>query len=103
MALADFNAPLRNNPCRLGRPCAWWYNARAMSRILLDLPKILGILKKEVRQWKEPVVGTFAHRANAPFKILISTVLSLRTKDKTTEEASHRLFRLADSPQKMRT
>ncbi len=74
-----------------------------MSKILRDLPEILRILRKEIKPWKEPVVGTFAHGANAPFKILISTVLSLRTKDKTTEEASHRLFKRAETPQKMRT
>lgn len=66
-----------------------------------DLPEILKILKKEVVQWKAPIVGTFVTAKNAPFKILISTVLSLRTKDKTTEEASHRLFALADTPEKM--
>ena len=73
------------------------------SKILKDLPKILKILKGEVMRWKAPVVGTFVNSDNAPFKILISTVLSLRTKDKTTEEASHRLFYLADTPQKMLT
>ncbi len=67
------------------------------------LPSMLKVLRKEVRQWKVPVVGTFAHGENATFKILISTVLSLRTKDKTTEEASHRLFKLADTPRKMLT
>ena len=70
--------------------------------IFTHLPKMIGILEEEVRQWKMPIVGTFAKGRNAPFKILISTVLSLRTKDKTTEEASHRLFNLADTPQKMR-
>ena len=69
--------------------------------MLNDLPFILKTLKAEVKHWKEPIVGTFAHGENAPFKILISTVLSLRTKDKTTEEASHRLFQLADTPEKM--
>ncbi len=73
----------------------------AKNEILSHLPNILKILKKEVRHWKQPIVGTFAHGENATFKILISTVLSLRTKDKTTEEASHRLFKLADAPQKM--
>jgi endonuclease III len=49
-----------------------------------------------------PVVGTFADKSiHAPFKILISTVLSLRTKDKTTAEASLRLFALAHTPQAM--
>jgi endonuclease-3 len=36
-----------------------------------------------------------------PFKILISCILSLRTQDKTTEEASQRLFRLAQTPGEM--
>jgi len=71
------------------------------NKALTNLPKMLGILRKEIKQWKVPVVGTFAHGDNAPFKILISTVLSLRTKDQTTEQASHRLFRLADTPEKM--
>ncbi len=67
--------------------------------VLQNLPKILGILIKENKQWKVPVVGTFAHGENAPFKILISTVLSLRTKDNVTEKASHRLFALAQTPE----
>ena len=71
------------------------------NKIIKNLPEILKILKAEIRQWKEPIVGTFAHGENAPFKVLISTVLSLRTKDKTTEEASHRLFKLADTPKTM--
>jgi endonuclease-3 len=36
-----------------------------------------------------------------PFQILISCILSLRTQDKTTQEASQRLFRLARTPQAM--
>ena len=66
-----------------------------------NLSKVLGILKKENRQWKVPVVGTFATGPNALFKILISTVLSLRTKDAVTEQASHRLFQLAETPKDM--
>ena len=70
------------------------------AKVLENLPEILRILRKENRQWKVPIVGTFAHGENAPFKVLISTVLSLRTKDAVTEAASHRLFALADTPQK---
>jgi endonuclease III len=57
------------------------------------------ILKREVRQWEEPVVGVVARTsARDPFRILISCLLSLRTKDKTTSEASARLFALAHTP-----
>ncbi len=62
---------------------------------------MLAILRQETRSWKTPVVGTFASGENALFKILISTVLSLRTKDKTTEEASHRLFAVAQTPKEL--
>lgn len=37
----------------------------------------------------------------SPFMVLISCILSLRTKDKVTGEASNRLFKLADNPEKM--
>ncbi len=60
------------------------------------------ILKREIRQWQEPVVGVVARESGRdPFRILISCLLSLRTKDKTTSEASQRLFSLADEPAAM--
>ena len=71
------------------------------NKILENLPTIIRILRTETKQWKTPIVGTFVGEGHAPFKILISTVLSLRTKDKTTAEASHRLFCLAQTPEKM--
>jgi len=36
-----------------------------------------------------------------PFKILISCLLSLRTKDNTTESVSTKLFKIADTPKKI--
>jgi len=36
-----------------------------------------------------------------PFKILIATVLSQRTRDETTDLASERLFKIADTPEKI--
>lgn len=60
------------------------------------------IVKREVRRWQEPVVGVIARESNRdPFLILISCLLSLRTKDKTTDEASNRLFALARTPSAM--
>jgi len=57
------------------------------------------IVKREIRQWQEPVVGVVARESDRdPFRILISCLLSLRTKDKTTSEASTRLFALAHTP-----
>ncbi|MBI5179138.1 MAG: endonuclease III [Nitrospinae bacterium] len=53
-------------------------------------------LRREVAKFKVPVVG---HFADSPFKVLVSTILSLRTKDKTTHEASDRLFAEAVTPE----
>jgi endonuclease-3 len=64
----------------------------------------LRIVKREIRQWDEPVVGVVARESNRdPFRILVSCLLSLRTKDKTTREASTRLFALAHRPATMLT
>ena len=59
------------------------------------------IVKKTIQQWKEPIVGIVARESHDPFRILIACLLSLRTKDKTTAEASYRLFKLADNPTRM--
>ncbi len=63
---------------------------------------MLRILRKEARQWQDPVVGVVAKESGRdPFRILISCLLSLRTKDRTTAEASERLFTLAADPASM--
>jgi endonuclease-3 len=66
-----------------------------------DIQAALRILRREVSQWQEPVVGVVAKESNDPFRILIACVLSLRTKDRTTAEASRRLFSLASDPSNM--
>src|SRR5215831_12832021 len=64
-----------------------------------EIHAAIKIVKREIRQWEEPVVGVVARMsARDPFRILISCLLSLRTKDKTTSEASARLFALAHTP-----
>jgi len=64
------------------------------------LPRMIALLKKRIRQWPEPIVGVVA-KQREPFHVLIATILSLRTKDRTTAEASARLFALADTPAAM--
>src|SRR5262245_38708677 len=66
---------------------------------LSQLPKALSVIRRECKKWTPPIVGTFAEGENALFKILVSTLLSLRTQDKTTEAASKRLFAVAQTPQ----
>ena len=60
------------------------------------------ILRQTVEEWRSiPYVTECANITRDPFRILISTILSLRTKDETTGAASVRLFSLADTPQTM--
>ena len=63
--------------------------------------KVVSILKKEIPKWKVPAVGVIANESRDPFLVLISTLISLRTKDRVTMEASNRLFALATTPDKM--
>jgi len=62
---------------------------------------IIATLKKEVKKYRVPIVTEVAEERKDPFRVLISCVLSLRTKDETTRGASKRIFALADNPEKM--
>ena len=61
---------------------------------------IVTILKRENKKYIVPIV-TIVSMTKSPFMVLISCILSLRTKDKVTAEASNRLFKLANNPEKM--
>ena len=65
-----------------------------------NVGQVIRILKKETKNYIVPIV-TKVDGKEDPFLVLISCILSLRTKDKTTAEASERLFRLAKTPQRM--
>jgi len=67
---------------------------------LFDINAVLKIIGCENKKFAEPIV-TVISRERTPFHVLISCLLSLRTKDKTTSEASQRLFAVADNPEEM--
>jgi endonuclease-3 len=62
---------------------------------------VIKILKKELEVGTLPIVSHLAENQRDPFVILISTLLSLRTKDEVTAVATDRLFELASSPEEM--
>ncbi len=64
------------------------------------IDKVFEIIREEANSLREPIVSRVA-RAEDAFQVLISTMLSLRTKDATTEEAFGRLFSLASSPEQI--
>lgn len=61
------------------------------------------ILRREAPKWQTPIVTVVAESSKSPFHVLISCILSLRTQDATTAQASRRLFALAGTPAKMLT
>jgi endonuclease III len=67
----------------------------------VDIHPIIGLLRENLKSWETPIVTYLAETDHDPFEILISTLLSLRTKDEVTAEATARLFRLAASPEGM--
>lgn len=73
-----------------------------MPRRLTDartLDRMIARLERAAPSWDTTALAAVAQQtARDPFRILISCLLSLRTKDETTGPASARLFALADTP-----
>lgn len=71
---------------------------------MIDMEKaveIINLLKKEYKNWNAPAIELMAQNGSDPFKILVSTVLSLRTKDEVTLKASERLFSVVSNPEEL--
>ncbi|MFX0170384.1 MAG: endonuclease III domain-containing protein [Candidatus Hodarchaeota archaeon] len=66
-----------------------------------DIDAILTKLSQATKELNDPIVTQISKVKRDPFRILITTILSLRTKDEMTYKASHQLFMHADSPEKM--
>lgn len=62
------------------------------------ISKIVYILKKEHTSWNVPVLELIALQQKDPFKVLLTTILSLRTKDEVTIGSSKRLYKLLLEP-----
>jgi endonuclease-3 len=63
--------------------------------------KLIRAIAKSGAAGPLPSVSKIARNKRDPFRVLISTIISLRTKDDVTDAASKRLFDLADTPQEM--
>ncbi len=65
-----------------------------------EIHEVVEILRQTVRQWEDPAVTQVAQNRD-PYRVLVSCILSLRTQDETTHQASKRLFGLASRPEEM--
>lgn len=66
-----------------------------------DITIVIEVLTQTLASKKLPIVSELAEKKGPPFQLLISTLLSLRTKDEVTEVATRRLFALASTPEEM--
>lgn len=61
----------------------------------------LSEVQKAIQDKQVPVVDLIAVQTRDPFKVLVATILSARTKDEVTALAAERLFKVADSVEKL--
>jgi len=67
-----------------------------------DIPSVNRILKREYLAHKAPILELIKVKTDDPFKVLVATILSARTRDETTAEVSARLFSKVDRPADLR-
>lgn len=59
----------------------------------VDIPQIYKILGKEIQKYQLPLSDSVELKTNDPFKVLVATILSARTKDTLTEKICDNLFK----------
>lgn len=65
------------------------------------IEKIIDTLEQEVSGYQVPVVDLIAAQTKDPFKVLVATILSARTRDEVTAAASRRLFSRASTVEEL--
>jgi endonuclease III len=60
---------------------------------------VLAVLAAEMPRFVQPLIDQMGGEGATPFRILVATILSLRTKDTLTAVVAPRLFAAADTPE----
>lgn len=66
--------------------------------ISIDIDLTVTMLRTASEGLGLPIVTEISRKRRAPYEVLVTTILSLRTKDETTRAASKRLFSKIDDP-----
>jgi endonuclease III len=67
----------------------------------IDIDEAFAILRATMPGYQQPLIDGMAAEERNPFRVLIATILSLRTKDTLTAVVAPRLFAEADTPRAM--
>jgi endonuclease-3 len=62
------------------------------------IDEVMATLHREMPRYERPLIDQMGDTGATPFRILIATILSLRTKDTLTAVVAPRLFAEADTP-----
>ncbi len=67
-----------------------------------DIPTVHKALKREYQKHDAPIIEFIQAQTGSPFKVLIGTILSARTKDETTTHVVRKLFKVVEAPEDLR-
>ena len=88
---------MENSRANMMEPRAEWL-PRGTKGAREFLRRVVPVVRRAVRGEALPSVSEVARRSRSPFQVLISTVISARTKDEVTGQAARRLFAVAATP-----
>ncbi|MDN5354054.1 MAG: endonuclease [Candidatus Cloacimonadota bacterium] len=63
----------------------------------MNIDKVYKRLEEEFSKFKAPIVDLIEAQTKDPFKVLVGTILSARTKDQTTSMVANKLFSVIDN------
>jgi endonuclease III len=69
---------------------------------MFKIDEVIGILAEEFKKYPLPMGEKIFYESNDTFKLLVSTILSARTKDETTMKILPRLFSKVSTPDALR-
>lgn len=64
----------------------------------VQITKVLDILDKESKNWDVPVAELIQVQTKDPFKVLLATILSARSRDEVTAKVAARLYKKVNEP-----
>jgi endonuclease III len=67
-----------------------------------DIPEVNRLLRREFQKVHAPIIELVAAQTRDPFRVLLGTILSARTKDACTAAACGRLFSRVTTPDDLR-
>ncbi len=66
-----------------------------------NIVKTINLIKEEVKKYNNSLMTNVSNSSKDPFKVLISCILSLRTRDETTDVITEKLFNKIKTPKQL--